>query len=280
MAESDVDVPQTRASRRGQREGTLSSPVLPALAAVSRPLVTVATVALAAVLTLCAFVGPVFLAAAVGLVGLLLAWGWPALNGSPSRVGSSTVLGLSSVAAATAAGIVSDDPYLRFLPLAMAASVIGIFLHQLLRRDGRPRLSESVAVTAAGVAVISSGAALIPLPRLEVGDVVVAAAAAAVAAGSLADLLSGRPSLRAWMLPLAMLLGGGAAVGVMAGAGGQELGAAALIGVFASTVAHAMRRVLAVLPPIAGTKGQLAAAAASLLVTGAVVYVPARLLLG
>ncbi|XVX19730.1 hypothetical protein ACQP1U_15715 [Actinomycetota bacterium] len=280
MSESEVDVPLTRANRRGQREATLSNPVLPALAAVSRPLVTVATIALSAFVALCAFVGPEFLAVGVGLVGVLLAWGWPALNGSPSRVGSSSVLALSSIGAAIAAVVVLDDPYLRFLPLAMAASVIGIFLHQLLRRDGRPRLSESVAVTAAGVAVISSGAAYIPLPRLEVGDVVVAAAAAAVAAGSIADLLSGRSSLRAWMLPLAMLLGGGAAVGVMAGAGGRELGAAALIGVCASTVAHAMRRALAVLPPIAGTKGQLASAAASLLLTGAVVYVPARLLLG
>ena len=54
------------------------------------------------------------------------------------------------------------------------------FLHQLLRRDGRPRLVESVASVITALALVVSGACLVPLPRTAEGAAVMAVAGAAL----------------------------------------------------------------------------------------------------
>ena len=56
-------------------------------------------------------------------------------------------------------------------------------------------------------------------------------------------------------------------------------GAAALLGVLAAGVSHAVRRVLATLPAISGARSQLVSACASVLTGGVVVYVVGRLLI-
>lgn len=277
--------PQTRAARRAARAAGRHALAprtgvgSPEVGAVRRPLVTTATVALCALLALSGFAGAQLVAAAVGLAGLVLAWGWPALMGSPSRVGSSTVLALGTLACVLAVAFTTSDPFLRYLPLALACSLIAVFVHQLLRRDGRPRLTESVAVTAAGLALISSGACLVALPRTYDGGVPVAAASAAIALASLADLAAGWPRLRPWMLPTALLLGGIASAAVFQVGGPHRLAPAFLIGLLGAGVSHATRRVLSVLPPIATARSQLVASAASVLVPGVVAYLLVRVLM-
>jgi hypothetical protein len=54
---------------------------------------------------------------------------------------------------------------------------------------------------------------------------------------------------------------------------------AALIGLLAAGIAHATRRVLAVLPTMASARSQLASGAASVLVCGVVVYALGRILI-
>ncbi|WP_173954802.1 hypothetical protein [Hyphomicrobium sulfonivorans] len=105
-------------------------------------------------------------------------------------------------------------------------------------------------------------------------------ALAAIAASSLADLVAGMPRVRPWMLPLAMFLGGGAALLAATLLGGPDSGPAALTGFLAAAVAHAVRRVLSVLPAVGSFRAQLASAAASLLVPGVVVYVLSLALVG
>ncbi len=122
-------------------------------------------VALSGLIALTGFSHPFLVALAVALAGLVVAWGWAPLLGLPSPRGTSTVLAVGVAACVGAAALTTDDPFLEWIPGALAVALIGAFLHQLLRRDGRPRLTESVAGSGAGLAILSMGVAYIPLPR-------------------------------------------------------------------------------------------------------------------
>ena len=164
------------------------------------------------------------------------------------------------------------------MPAALAGSMVVAFLHQLLRRDGRPRLVESVASVITG----ARPDRLRGLPR---------AAAADGRAGARSWRWPGPPSPSApwstcwpasagcvpWLLPLALVAGTAAAVGVSAVAGGVSLGAAAVLGLGVAAVSAALRAVLGALPTMSGPRSQLACASASVLGCGVVVYVVGRL---
>ncbi|MFQ6171476.1 hypothetical protein ACK8HX_07715 [Oryzobacter sp. R7] len=278
--EVTAEVSETRASRRARREALLRDPVLPALATVPRPLAVVATVVLAALLGLALVADPVVLAAGLAWAGIVLAWGWPGLHGSSSRFGSSLAIGVVAVLGPAAAVVPADEPYLRLVPVAVVAGLAVMFVHQMVRRDGRPRLTESIAVTSFGIAVVTLGAAWVPLTRSGRAADLAVIAFAAVAASALGDLVTGLARLRPWMLPIAMLLGGGAGLVVAALLGGPDSGPAALTGLLCAAVAHAVRRVLTVLPAIGTFRAQLASGAASALVPGVVVYVLSLALVG
>lgn len=278
--EVTAEVSETRASRRARREALLRDPVLPALATVPRPLAVVATVVLAALLGLALVADPVVLAAGLAWAGVVLAWGWPGLHGSSSRFGSSLAIGVVAVLGPAAAVVPADEPYLRLVPVAVVAGLAVMFVHQMVRRDGRPRLTESIAVTSFGIAVVTLGAAWVPLTRSGRAADLAVIAFAAVAASALGDLVTGLARLRPWMLPIAMLLGGGAGLVAAALLGGPDSGPAALTGLLCAAVAHAVRRVLTVLPAIGTFRAQLASGAASALVPGVVVYVLSLALVG
>jgi hypothetical protein len=267
-------VPLTRRERREQAQ--TAARTLPGRRLMPRPLVVAATVAFAALVALTAYASPSFVALAVALGGLVLAWGWPVLLGLPSPRGTTAVLAIGTVGMAATVLLTKTDPYLEWVPAAMAGAVLVAFLHQLLRRDGRPRLTESIVGTVTGLAVVASGVALAPLPHVLSGDSSLAAAMAGLAAGALADPLIGQRRLRQWALFVAMLLGGLAGFVVSLLAGHPEAAPAALLGLMAAAVSHATRRVLAVLPAASGPRAQLAIAASSALIIGVVAYVIVR----
>lgn len=268
-------LPLTRSQRRAQRDAALPLPPVTS----KRPLAVVATVALSALIALSGFAYPVLVALAVGLGGLVLAWGWPRLLASPSPRGSTAVLAFGTLACVSAVALTPTDPFLRWMPAALAVSLIAAFLHQLVRRDGRPRLTESVAITAAGLAVVSSGAAYIALPRTLAGEGPLAAAMAALGLSALADTLVTSQRLRPWALTIAMGLGGAAAAAVGIVHGRPSLAPAVLLGVLMAAVAHATRRILAVLPPMVSARSQLVSGATSVLLAGVVAYVLARVVI-
>lgn len=269
--------PPTRSARRLARGG--GAP-LPDRTPVRRPLVALASVVLCALTALTAYADPLLLAAAVALTGLAFAWGWLDLLGAPSPTVPRLLVGLIAVAGPVVVAVTPDDPYLRNLPVVVGGGLLALLAHQLFRRDGRPRLTESVSIGTAALAILTCGATAVSLARLTGGVDALACAAAGVAAASLADLLVDRPAVRPWLLPLAMLLGGWAAALVSLLAGSPRIGQAVLLGFLVGAVSHAMRRVLATLPAIAGFRGQVATAAAGLLLCGVVVLVFTRTLLG
>jgi hypothetical protein len=267
-------VPLTRRQRREQADARRSP--LPRRALVTRPLTVAATCALAALIALTGYASPGFVALAVALGGFVLAWGWPALLSLPSPRGTMGVLAIGTVMMTGAVFLTREDPFLQWVPAGMAVAVVVAFLHQLMRRDGRPRLTESVAATTSGLAVISAGVALAPLPHVLHGSDALAAAMAGLAIGALADPLIGVRQLRQWALFIAMLLGGGAALLVAVLSGDLQTAPAALLGLLAAAVSHASRRVMAVLPAAVLPRAQLAVAASSSLLTGVVSYVVVR----
>ena len=272
--ETDADpAVETRAQRRARLEAAvLKAPVLPALATVRRPVSVVATVVLAALLVLAVLADPVVLAAGLAWAGVVVAWGWPTLHGSSSRFGSSLAIGVPAVLAPAVAAVPADEPYLRFVPIALVLGLAFMFVHQIVRRDGRPRLTDSVAVTSLGLAVIALGTTWMPLARTHRATEVAVVGFVAVAVSAVADLGAGFAKVQAWMLPIAMVLGGGGALVAAAVLGAPDTGPAALIGFLTAAVAHASRRMLSVLPAITSVRAQLSSAAASLLVPGVVAY--------
>jgi hypothetical protein len=245
-----------------------------------QPLATVAVVSLAGLLTVTAFAGPLLIALALCFAAGIIAWGWAGLLGLPSPRGTTFVLAVGSAGAIGTALATRDDPYLAWMPAALAGSMIVAFLHQLARRDGRPRLVESVAATVTAIAVVVSGASLVSLARTEHGAGVVAIACSAIAVSAVTDLAGGSRRLSAWLLPLAMLGGGVTAILVGLWLGVTGWGAAALLGVLVAGISHAVRRVLATLPAISIARSQLVSASASVLTCGVVIYLVGRLLLG
>ncbi|MDQ1536085.1 MAG: hypothetical protein QOE58_478, partial [Actinomycetota bacterium] len=155
-----------------------------------QPLVTVAVVAFAGLLALTAFAGPMMLALAVALAAGVIAWGWAGLLGLPSPRGTMVVLSVGSAGSIGTVLATRDDPFLAWMPAALAGSLIVVVLHQLARRDGRPRLVESIASTITAIAIVVSGAGLVALPRIEQGAWVVAIASSAVAVSAVTDLAS------------------------------------------------------------------------------------------
>lgn len=269
--------PLTRADARANARA--ARPVTPPVPEMPRqPLATIALIALCALLTLSAFVGPVLVAATVALAAGIIAWGWAGLLGLPSPRGTAFVVALGAAAAIGTVVATREEPFLEWMPVALAGSVIVAFLHQLARRDGRPRLVESVASNVTAIAIVVSGATLVVLPRTPHGAWVVALASSAVAVSAATDLVGASLRLRGWLLPLGILAGGLASLAVGLLLGAPAWGPVSLLGGVVAAVSHAVRRVLAMLPAISGARSQLVSACACVLTVGVVVYVAVRLL--
>lgn len=257
--------------RRAPTAGVVRTPSVQVAAGVS---------VLAAVLALAAWVGPELLAAVVVVAGLVLAWGWAGSLALPSPRGTAAVVGVGALVTGVAVGARPGDPGVTWLPAALSVAVLAALLHQLLRRDGRPRLVESLAGATMGLAVVGCGALLVPVAYRDPGPVVVAATLAATALSAVVDVAGRWAPLRPWLVPGAMIAGGAAAVLVGAGASvAVPATTALLLGVASGVVGHAVRVVLSVLPTMAHARPRLVVVVASTLVPGAVAYPVAHLLL-
>lgn len=278
--EASEPVSESRAARRAARDERRRNPVLPPIATERRVPVVIATAVFALLLALATAADHALGAAAVAWLGLALAWGWPELLGSSSRFGSSFAIGVAGVLAPVTVAFTPDDPYLRHVPVVVAASVLTMFLHQVMRKDGRPRLTQSVAVSAAGIALATIGVAWVPLGRTSGGPEVALVVAVALAVSAVTDLAAPIARVRPWMVAIAGVLG--LLAGGVAGLLVDEVGvlAGAVLGVVAAGLAHVMRRALCVLTPIRGLRGQLTSAAAAVLVTGVPVGVLATIFVG
>lgn len=240
--------------------------------------VALGVVVTAMLLAITTLAGPGVLAAAIGLCGIVIAWGWAGTLALPTPRGTVGVLVLGSIALVLAVGLPPQAPWLGWVPAALCLSMIAAFVHQLLRRDGRPRVVQSVSSVVLALAIIACGVLAVPPSRTGEGVALVLGALAAAVASSLTDLLGRRPAVRPWLTALALAGGGAAGVAV-----GLALEAPwttwLLVGVAAAALSHSLRRVLTSLPTMAHPRPRLVTAVASVLVVGLVPYLVAQVFL-
>lgn len=227
------------------------------------------------VLSLCvsaaALVGPDLVMPVAALGGLLLAQGWPRLLNLPSPVGVTAVLSASAVGVAVAAWV-GDRTDLRWVSVVTAVTLIVSFLHQLLRRDGRERLVDTVSGTALGAGLLAGGAGYVAAAHHADGAALLAICTAAITVTTVVDLMAARGRLGEWALPVSMLAG--AAIGLGVGAlCDVRLVVAFCLGVAAAGVSHAVRLVVTRPAADSSASAQLAVAGAVLGTCGLLPYV-------
>jgi hypothetical protein len=239
--------------------------------------VAAAALAVAALLSGAAYAGRPVLVVAVVLICSVVAAGWTTLLDLPSPRGTTTVVAASGALAAVAVALTRDEPLLEWLAPALAAGVVAEFVHQLGRRDGRPRMVESVCGSVAGIVVLGSLASVVALPRspLTADGVVVWALPVGLAVALQALPLPGRVAVPVGVLAACL---SGALLGGLLPAPTAAAGAVAAAA--AGAVAVMLHRLLTVLPRAGTSPGWLALSAAPLASSGMVAYVALRLLVG
>jgi hypothetical protein len=238
-----------------------------------------ATAALAVLVGLSALVGPNATALAVGFGGVVLAWGWVRLTDAPSPRVAAAVLAGGAVLIAAAAALTRTDPYLVWVPSAVAVSLVAVFLHQVFRSGGRARLTEGIAASAGALAVMASGTTIIPVPYYPHGGPWVLVCVLAVAAAALPAVLLGRVA-GGWVLLGSVILGGAAAAVTAVAVTGIPLLGSVLAGVLVAGISHSMTRVLLALPGARSAQAALAVGPAAVLSVGVIVYLLARIVVG
>lgn len=199
-------------------------------------------------------------------LGLVLAWGWPRLINLPSPRGTSSVLALTALAL-TVTMLASDaGDRSRWAGAVVSIGLIGSFLHQLLRQDGRPRLVMSLAGTALGLAVLGAGSYLVPAADATTSHRLLLSVGLAAALGCLLDGVAGATSRRLEMGMGQTILGG------MVGACGVVIGLDAVpaiaAGALGGLLSWACLRTTVTVATSAHTRAQLAAGSACVLVCG------------
>jgi hypothetical protein len=252
-------------------------PAAPPAPVIDRWWPPLAALACAGLLAISAYAGSLPLAGALLVVSALLIWGWPVLLDLPAPRGTIAALGVSAVLAMGAVGFTRDDPFLDWLALAAAGGVVACFLHQLLRRDGRPRLVESLSGELMAVALIACGAATVGLPRTQGGADAVLALSAAVAAVAGVALV---PLPERLLTPF-VLVGSTAAAALAAGlATHTPVAFGAVVGLGFAIATITLRRLFMSRPVLTFLPAAVSVAMAPILASGIVTYVLARLFIG
>ncbi|WP_127126879.1 hypothetical protein [Georgenia sp. SYP-B2076] len=211
------------------------------------------------------------LTALVLLLALVFAAGWPRLIDLPTTRGAGIVIALVAVASVAAVLLAS----LPALALVMGLSVVAAFVHQMLRRDGRPRLVESVSGVVGGNVVVVSAAGWVAVESGFVTEALVVTAAAAIAAAASCTAIPARTGLVASVATVAA-----GAVGLVTGELLAEVGPVPglLLGLAAGILTAALHVLFGRFPSSRRVRPAAAAAMLPLLAAGVPVYLVSRLL--
>lgn len=233
----------------------------------------VVSAAAAAGIGIAAFGDRPLLIGTVAGVCALFSIGWPSLLGLPAQRGAVVVLLLTSAAAVTVVEVTDD---VAWAALVLAGSVLAAFIHELARRDGRPRLVESVAGTVAGSVVVVAGVGWLAMGTggsqvalVLTGSVTLAAAAAITA------IPLGSPYSAITTIVVTALVG--VLVGYMLISVGMTTGV--LVGLAAGVLIAAVHHLFGQFPSSGRVLPALSAAMLPVAVSGLPVYVLGRVLL-
>jgi len=241
------------------------------------PTRAVVTAVLAAAVAVAGYLGGLPLSITAAVLAVVFALGWPTLAGLPFVPGSAAVVALGGVGAVGVVHVTATQPFLRDLPVVFAASILLAFLNELLRRDGRTRLVESVSGTVAGTLVAVAVAGWVAIGATPGGEPIVVVGALALAVGSAVVAL-----------PLTPWVGALVTAGAAAGAGalgglllpGVDPVAGAVLGLAVGILVATLHALFDQLPSLQRRWPSLAAVTLPVTVTGILVYVVGRVLVG
>ncbi|MFV0252775.1 MAG: hypothetical protein ACK5H2_05510 [Beutenbergiaceae bacterium] len=232
----------------------------------------VVTAAAAAGVGIAAFGQRPVLVGTVAACCAIFAIGWPILLDLPSRTGASVVLLLTGAAAIAVIEITGDFAW---VTIVLAGAVLAAFIHELARRDGRPRLLESVSGVVTGAVIVTSGVGWLAIGatgaavELLLAGAVTIAIAAAVSAVPL-------PSPYSSIVPIVVTAGGGLWLGYLLVPVGMITGL--LGGLAAGLLIATTRHLFGQIPNSGQVLPALAAAVLPVAVSGVPVYVLGRVL--
>lgn len=221
--------------------------------------------------------GELPLAAIVGTLAVVFAVGWPMLTDLPSRPGSGAVVALGGAGAVAVVHLTVGEPFLRALPVVFGASILLTFINELLRTDGRAHLVESVSGTVAGTLIAACSAGWVATQRAPGGAELVITGALALAVGSAVCALRVRGWVGVGITTGAAVLAGGLGGALLPG---LDPVAGALLGVAVGVLVASIHELFDRLPALARVPASLAATVLPVPVTGVLVYVVGRVLVG
>ncbi|WP_182112263.1 MULTISPECIES: hypothetical protein [unclassified Actinotalea] len=238
---------------------------------------TVLTAAVAAIVGGAAVVGGPALVAGAGLLALVLAVGWPVLLDLPSRLGSGVVIALGGAGGVVAVTATQGAPVLRALPIVIALAVLLAFANELARQDGRTRLVESVTGTVAGVLVASAAAGWVAAGRTPGGASLVVSGAFALAVGAAVSAVHLGGWTAAAVTTTAAVIAGGAVGAVMPG---TDIVSGGVLGLATGILVASLHVLFDRHPVLSKRWAALATIVLPVSVSGILVYVVGRVLLG
>ena len=218
-----------------------------------------------------------FLALAIFACMVLASVGWPTLL-RVSRHLVSTAISLGGGTLALVAVLLgANEPYLRYLVVAIAAVVVAALAAEIFFPSDAEHVVTSVSGTAAAGAVATSGAAWVAAHRTVGSEDLVVAAGVALAIAAIASVATSRGYVNV-ALTLGLSAGAGFGTGYLFDSiswyGGLLVGLAA--GAAVLLVQELARRE----PPPATIWAGIASGLTPVLVAGVLVYVTGRLLIG
>ena len=237
----------------------------------------VATAAVAALVGVAAFVGELPVVVVAAVLALVIAVGWPVLLGLPSVLGSAVVIALGGVGAVITVTATRGQPFLRELPVVVALAVLLAFVNELARQDGRLRLVESVTGTVTGVLVATAAAGWVVAGRAPGGTSLVVSGAVALAVGAAVSAVPLGGWTAAAVTSAAAVIGGGAVGAVMPDI---SILAGALLGLATGILVAALHVLFDQLPTLRRPLASLAVIVLPVSVSGILVYVVGRVLVG
>lgn len=231
----------------------------------------------ATMIVVAGYAGTAVLALGLVMLVLVLAAGWPVLLSLPDPIGSAALVALTGLGA-VGVGMRPPEPDrpLAGFAVLLSLSVIAAFGHELVRRDGRHDLVDSVTGTLSGQVLAMLGAGWLLLPDAQIGVATLLVAAVAVASARAATALPWPVSVTGWVAFVAGLIG--ALLAALTQQGFIDLAPAAAMGLAVAGVVAALDRLLNAEPHGRGGLGLVAAAIAPVLVAGTVAYAAVRLL--
>lgn len=237
----------------------------------------VVTAVVAALVAAAAVLGELPLLGVAVAVALALAAGWPVLLELPNPLGSAVVVALGGAGGVVVVHATVGQPFLRNLPVVVALAVVLAFVNELARQDGRHRLVESVTGTVTGVLVAASVAGWLAALRSPGGESLVVGGAVALAVGAAVSAVPLGGWTGAVMTVFAAVLGGGAVGYVMPE---LQLDSGAVLGLGTGILVAALYVLFDRLPALRRTPAGLAAVMLPVAVSGLLVYVVGRVLVG